>query len=108
MRERHVVGAAAQGEPRGAQEAEPEPAADLEPGAPADLLTLSDPIVSILWGVLVFGERVRTGWFDVLAAVSALVLAAAVLVLIRSPLLSDESAPAEGDQPSAPQRTARS
>lgn len=25
-------------------------------------LTLSDPIVSILWGVLVFGERVRDGW----------------------------------------------
>ena len=47
-------------------------------------LTLSDPIVSVLWGVLVFGERVRTGWSDVLAAVSALVLAAAVLVLIRS------------------------
>ena len=35
-------------------------------------LTLSDPIVSVLWGVLVFGERVRTGWSDVLAAVSAL------------------------------------
>jgi drug/metabolite transporter (DMT)-like permease len=70
-------------------------------------LTLSDPIVSILWGVLVFGERVRTGWFDVLAAVSALVLAAAVLVLIRSALLSDESASAEEDQPSAPQETAR-
>jgi drug/metabolite transporter (DMT)-like permease len=58
-------------------------------------LTLSDPIVSVLWGVLVFGERVRTGWFAVLAAVSALVLAAAVLVLIRSPLLSDEKAAAD-------------
>lgn len=55
-------------------------------------LTLSDPIVSIMWGVLVFGERVRTGWFIGLAAVSGLILAAAVLVLIRSPLLSGESA----------------
>jgi drug/metabolite transporter (DMT)-like permease len=63
-------------------------------------LTLSDPIVSILWGVLVFGERVRTGWFAVLAGLSALVLAAAVLVLIRSPLLSDQSEEAEQDQPS--------
>jgi drug/metabolite transporter (DMT)-like permease len=51
-------------------------------------LTLTDPIVSILWGVLVFGERVRTGWILVLAAASALVLAAAVVILIRSPLLS--------------------
>ena len=67
-------------------------------------LTLSDPIVSILWGVLVYGERVRTGWLVGLAAVSALVLAGAVLVLIRSPLLSDDSDPAEEGQPSARQR----
>jgi drug/metabolite transporter (DMT)-like permease len=64
-------------------------------------LTLSDPIVSILWGVLVFGERVRTGWFAVLAGLSALALAGAVLVLIRSPLLSDQSEQAEQDQPSS-------
>jgi drug/metabolite transporter (DMT)-like permease len=61
-------------------------------------LTLSDPIVSILWGVLVFGERVRGGWFILLAAVSALGLAAAVVALARSPLLSRESAHAEEDQ----------
>jgi drug/metabolite transporter (DMT)-like permease len=67
-------------------------------------LTLSDPIVSILWGVLVYGERVRAGWFAVLAAVSALVLTAAVLVLIRSPLLSDDSDPAEEGRPAARQR----
>lgn len=71
-------------------------------------LTLSDPIVSVLWGVLVFGERVRTGWSAVLAAVSALMLAAAVLVLIRSPLLSDEAAAGEEGQPAAQQSTARS
>ena len=72
-------------------------------------LTLSDPIVSVLWGVLVFGERVRTGWSDVLAAVSALVLAAAVLVLIRSPLLSgeaDDNDDEEGE-PAAEQSAAR-
>jgi drug/metabolite transporter (DMT)-like permease len=54
-------------------------------------LTLSDPIVSILWGVLVFGERVRGGWYIALAVVSGLVMAAAVVVLARSPLLSDDS-----------------
>jgi|tagenome__1003787_1003787.scaffolds.fasta_scaffold20988731_8 drug/metabolite transporter (DMT)-like permease len=54
-------------------------------------LTLSDPIVSILWGVLVFGERVRGGWYIALAGVSGLAMAAAVVALARSPLLSDES-----------------
>jgi drug/metabolite transporter (DMT)-like permease len=54
-------------------------------------LTLSDPIVSILWGVLIFGERVRGGWYIVLAVVSGLVMAAAVVVLAQSPLLSSES-----------------
>lgn len=52
-------------------------------------LTLSDPIVSILWGVFVFDEQVRTGWFLALAVISGLVMAAAVVVLARSPLLSD-------------------
>jgi hypothetical protein len=58
-------------------------------------LTLSDPIVSILWGVLVFGERVRSGWFIALAVISGLVMAGAVVVLARSPLLSGESAQRE-------------
>jgi hypothetical protein len=39
--------------------------------------------------VLVFGERVQAGWFIVLAVVSMLVLAGAVVVLARSPMLSD-------------------
>jgi drug/metabolite transporter (DMT)-like permease len=54
-------------------------------------LTLSDPIVSILWGVFVFGERVRGGWYVALAFIGGLVMAAAVVVLARSPLLSSES-----------------
>ena len=54
-------------------------------------LTLTDPIVSILWGVLVFREQVRTGWFLVLTLVGGLVMVGAVLVLGRSPLLSGES-----------------
>ena len=26
-------------------------------------LTLSDPLISVLWGVLAFHEQVRQGWF---------------------------------------------
>jgi drug/metabolite transporter (DMT)-like permease len=62
-------------------------------------LTLSDPIVSILWGIFVFGDRVRDGWFIVLAVISGLVMASAVIALGRSPLLSDESAQAEENRP---------
>lgn len=52
-------------------------------------ITLADPVVSVLWGVLIFHERVRTGWFLVLAVAGGLLIAGAVLVLARSPLLSD-------------------
>lgn len=63
-------------------------------------LTLSDPVVSILWGVLVFNERLRGGWFIVLAVISGLVLASAVVVLARSPLLSGQSRRADqGEHP---------
>ncbi|GEM_PF-5647187 len=54
-------------------------------------LSLTDPVVSILWGVFAFHERVRGGWFIALAVVSGLVMSAAVLVLGRSPLLAGES-----------------
>jgi drug/metabolite transporter (DMT)-like permease len=53
-------------------------------------LTLTDPIVSILWGVLVFGERVREGWFIALAVTGVFVMAFAVVYLASSPLLSDD------------------
>ena len=55
-------------------------------------LTLTDPVVSILWGVLIYHERVRTGWFLALTVVGGLVIIGAVIVLARSPLLSDSSA----------------
>lgn len=51
-------------------------------------LTLTDPIVSILWGVLVFGEKVRDGWDAVLAGACAIAVGAGVVALARSPLLS--------------------
>lgn len=54
-------------------------------------ITMADPIVSVLWGVLIFGERVRGGWYIGLAVLSGVVIATAVVVLARSPLLSDQS-----------------
>lgn len=50
-------------------------------------LTLCDPVVSILWGVLAFGEQVRHGLPLLLAAAGGLLTGASVLVLTRSPLL---------------------
>lgn len=64
-------------------------------------LTLSDPVVSILWGVLAFGEQVRGGIYLAAAALSGLVMAGAVLFLARSPLLSGPAANAEAE--AAPQ-----
>ena len=55
-------------------------------------LTLSDPIISILWGVLAFHERVRGGMVPLLlAALSTALMAGAVFALSRSPLLSEDS-----------------
>ncbi len=53
-------------------------------------LTLSDPIVSILWGVLAFHEKVRGGMNILFATFSGLVMAGAAVALARSPLLSGE------------------
>jgi drug/metabolite transporter (DMT)-like permease len=57
--------------------------------------TLMDPLVSILWGVLVFNEMTRTGPWLVLATVGAIGVGFGVAMLARSPLLAalSESAP---------------
>ena len=66
-------------------------------------LTLSDPIISILWGVLAFHEKVRAGLFPLLfAALSTVLMAGAVFALSRSPLLAEEH---QGPGPSS--RTGR-
>jgi drug/metabolite transporter (DMT)-like permease len=68
-------------------------------------LTLTDPIVSILWGVFVFREQVRTGWYLALMVAGGLVIAGAVIVLAGSPLLSAESADDEQrESPEQPQK----
>src|SRR6201996_3352284 len=52
-------------------------------------LTLADPVISVLWGVLAFGEQIRAGWFILPELLSMAVLAAGVVALARSPLLQD-------------------
>lgn len=66
-------------------------------------LTLSDPIVAILWGILVFHERVRGGWYIALAVISGLIMASAVIALARSPLLSGEAADTEEERDERPE-----
>ena len=49
--------------------------------------TLMDPLVSILWGVLIYEEVTRTGGWLVLATAGAIAIGAAVFRLAKSPLL---------------------
>lgn len=64
-------------------------------------LTLSDPIVSILWGAFVFDEQIRGGWHIALAVISGLVMGAAVIVLAGSPLLEEGPGQPAREQPAA-------
>ncbi|MCQ4085005.1 DMT family transporter [Streptomyces sp. RB6PN25] len=50
-------------------------------------LTLSDPLVSVLWGVLAFHEHVHGGASLILALAGAVLIVVSVMVLARSPLL---------------------
>lgn len=62
-------------------------------------VTLADPIVAIVWGILAFGESTRSGIYLLLAVFAGLLLVGAVVVLSRSPLLSDEMGSDEGADP---------
>ncbi len=57
-------------------------------------ITLADPGVAILWGVLVFDEHTRTGLWLVGVVLSAVTLGAGTVLLSRSRLLQSEMAPA--------------
>ena len=50
--------------------------------------TLMDPIVSILWGVLVYNEATRSGLWLIPAVLGAMAIGGGVMLLARSPLLS--------------------
>jgi drug/metabolite transporter (DMT)-like permease len=51
--------------------------------------TLMDPIVSVLWGVLVYNEETRSGGWLVLSVAGMGALALGVLMLARSPVLNE-------------------
>lgn len=62
-------------------------------------LTMSDPVIAILWGVFVFGEAVRGGVYTILSVAGAVVVAVAVTLLTRSPLLAGQTGRGEEGQP---------
>lgn len=72
-------------------------AGDLDASQPG--FTLMNPLVGVLWGVVVFGERPRGGAWIVGELAAAAVIVAATLLLVRSPALqagdpSAEASPA--------------
>jgi drug/metabolite transporter (DMT)-like permease len=58
--------------------------------------TLMDPLVSILWGVLVYNEITRQGAWLVLATVGGAAIIGGVIALARSPLFAPDSAALTG------------
>jgi drug/metabolite transporter (DMT)-like permease len=60
-------------------------------------LTLSDPLISVLWGVLAFHEAVRQGWYILGEVACAGVIVAGVVMLARSSLLAEDR-PSGGEQ----------
>lgn len=62
-------------------------------------ITLVDPLVATLWGVLAFGEHVRGGPVLAVAAAPLAVLAAGVFLLSRSPVLQSAAGGRESGQP---------
>lgn len=60
-------------------------------------VTIADPLVSILFGLVLFGEHVQAGVLVVPEALCAATVAAGIVVLARSPLLHDGSGDTIGD-----------
>jgi hypothetical protein len=60
--------------------------------------TLMDPVVSVLWGVLVYNETTRSGGWLVLSVAGMGTLALGVLMLARSPVLSEISEADEANE----------
>lgn len=65
-------------------------------------ITLLDPLTATTWGVFVFGENVRGGFWAGLALVPAAVLAAGVVLLSRSAVLRG-TAGVDGDGAETPE-----
>ena len=67
-------------------------------------LSLSDPLISVLWGVLAFHEQIRQGWYIPGEVACAGVIVAGVVTLARSPLLSEDSSAKSGRPPAGSRR----
>ena len=66
-------------------------------------ITLLDPVVSVLWGVLVYRETVNSGPIAVVAVAGAVLMAASVFVLARAQALESGGGRADpGDAGTAP------
>jgi hypothetical protein len=52
-------------------------------------ISIMDPVVSVAWGILVFGEQVRGGLLIIPEVICVVLIAAAAVMLARSPLLAD-------------------
>jgi drug/metabolite transporter (DMT)-like permease len=70
-------------------------------------LTLSDPLISVLWGVMAFHEQVRQGWSILGDVACAGVIVAGVIMLARSPLLSKDGSSDEEESAGGPPRVPR-
>ncbi|MGW1467556.1 DMT family transporter [Streptomyces sp. NPDC002308] len=57
------------------------------------MLTLGDALISILYGVTLFGETLRTGWWLLPELVAVVLIGAGCLELSRSPLASGNPLP---------------
>ncbi|PXY28300.1 hypothetical protein BAY60_10460 [Prauserella muralis] len=66
-------------------------------------LTLANPLVSIGWGVVVFGEQVRGGGWIAGQVIGAALIAACTILLARSPVLQGSEGATEEDEPSEEQ-----
>lgn len=53
-------------------------------------MTLADPLVAIIWGIVVFGEQPRGGGWIVADLAGAAMIGVFTVVLARSPLLGDD------------------
>lgn len=69
-------------------------------------LTLANPLVSVGWGIAVFGEQVRGGPWIVAQVAAAAAVGAFTVLLSRSPLLHGEQGRSEEDSSAATDRAA--
>ncbi|WP_433873111.1 DMT family transporter [Saccharopolyspora sp. CA-218241] len=58
--------------------------------------TLMNPLVSVVWGLAVFGEQGRGGWFVIGSVAGALCIVAGTILLARSDLLDPDATTGEG------------